>query len=73
MGWCSGTDVFDPVVSAIVQSEASRATKIALIVALIQALENEDWDCQDHSIHWHQDEVIEAFRITDPEMWDTSL
>jgi len=72
VGWCSGTDVFDPVAEAILNHNHLTADeKVALLVVLINALWNKDWDCQDESEHWQHPLVQRAMRevgyITDDE------
>jgi len=41
MGWCSGTDVFDPIAKAILARKP--LDKKALLKEVIYVLENNDW------------------------------
>jgi len=49
MGWCSGTTIFDKVAGFILDCDYSEVQKFAVIMCLIDALEDDDWDCQDDS------------------------
>ena len=53
MGWCSGTDIFDPVVTKLlIEYEKGRIDKQFLretIIELRKALEDKDWDCHQES------------------------
>lgn len=69
MGWCSGTDVFDPVVKTILQQDASEEQKIDVIKSLILALQESDWDCESDSDYWKDPLVRKAFKETCPN-WD---
>lgn len=52
MGFCSGTDIFDDVVSDILIVPIEKNIKIHLITSLIESLEKHDWDCQQDSVFW---------------------
>lgn len=71
MGWCSATDIFDPVVKHILShnNKQSDDDKVAVIKVLIEALEAEDWDCQDDSAHYDAPLVRRAFREVHPD-WE---
>lgn len=58
MGWCSGTVVFDAAVKAIIDPNANKKYAIK---ALIEALEDLDWDCQTDSDYWEHPLVKECF------------
>jgi len=71
MGWCSGTDVFDPVVKEILKiKELSDNKKKHLIRTLIFALEDKDWDCQNESHYWNNRIVRSVFKEEYPEWFD---
>lgn len=71
MGWCSGTDVFDPVATAILKSSLSEEEKVTLLKALITACWNHDWDCENDSYYWDSSGaglVMKAFRELSPKI-----
>lgn len=57
MGWCSGTDVFDPVVKAILEDKS----KEDVIKTLIKVLQVQDWDCETDSDYFYDPIVKKAF------------
>ncbi len=68
MGWCSGTDVFDPVAKKILEMPQLKAkTKIELLKVLIEALEHKDWDCESDSAYYDNPLVQLAFEELHPE------
>jgi hypothetical protein len=69
MGFCSGTDIFDPVVRRILKTSLSDDEKVRLIWELIDALEKHDWDCQDDSTYWDNPLVRKAFQSAHTD-WD---
>lgn len=69
MGWCSGTEVFDPVVNKVLQQDIGDANKTAIIIALIKALQDMDWDCESDSDYWEHTLVRKAFKKVCPD-WD---
>lgn len=70
MGWCSGTDVFDPVVKYVLEkSSMSQKQQIEIIGVLIETLQHADWDCESDSDYWKHPVVRKAFKKTCPD-WD---
>lgn len=67
MGWCSGTEIFDTIVGALVDNKP--VDKKEVIKELITALENADWDCQCDSEYIQHPLVKEAFIELDPD-WE---
>ena len=67
MGWCSGTVVFDLVAKAILEDKP--LDKKAVLRAVIDALEDSDWDCQQVSSYWDHPLVREVMREIHPR-WD---
>ena len=59
MGFCSGTEIFDPVVKAILEVPIPDASKIRILTDLVDALENHDWDCQEDS-HYYEHPLVQA-------------
>lgn len=51
MGFCSGTDIFDHVAKAVFNSSLSNDEQKEIITALVEALEDHDWDCHDDSAY----------------------
>ena len=64
MGWCSGTDIFDEVVGALLDEKLD---KKEIIKSLIEALEDRDWDTQDESRYIDIPIVQQAFIELDPD------
>lgn len=82
MGWCSGTDIFDSVLSQFlnIPSETSRKPPIhadvsaevchRIVTALVDAMEDHDWDCQQDSAYYEHPIVQEVMRDLHPD-WFT--
>jgi hypothetical protein len=70
MGWSSGADVFDSVVSSFIKSNISRKIKLEIIISLIEALEDKDWDCQLESKYITDSTVMAAFRKVHPDWFE---
>jgi hypothetical protein len=66
MGWCSGTDIFDVVVGALLDK---KTTKEGVISSLIVALEGHDWDCQGDSEYFEHPVVRKAMKALHPEWY----
>jgi len=69
MGWCSGTQVFDRVCRDVLNSRMSDEHKLTVTKALIDGLEDHDWDCQDDSDYRNNPIVIMALKQLHPD-WD---
>lgn len=70
MGWCGeATRVFDTVAELVLKSTATDSEKIALLKTLIEALEDEDWDCQNDSDYIDHPLVDGIMRELHPD-WD---
>lgn len=61
MGWCSGTDIFDLVVEALLEGEVTDKDK-KVIGELIVALKGNDWDCQQDSQYWYHPIVKQIYK-----------
>lgn len=70
MGWCSGTDVFDPMVEAITSEVKDTDLQYKLILALIDALEWHDWDCQQDSQYYDLPVVQKAMHKIHPNWFE---
>jgi hypothetical protein len=64
MGWCSGTPIFDAVASALLDDKPT--DKKALLRTVIEAMEDQDWDCQEDSAYWDHPLVREAMKELHP-------
>lgn len=51
MGFCSGTDIFDPVAKFVLESDQSETAKEGVLRELIIALWDHDWDCESDSAY----------------------
>lgn len=58
MGWCGGTYIFDVVVESLLKDEID---KEEIIVNLINALTDLDWDCECESNYWDTPFIRECF------------
>lgn len=70
MGFCSGTEIFDPVADDILHIPSFHMgdkEKKRVIRVLIEALESHDWDCQSDSRHYNHPLVYEVFRELHPD------
>jgi len=68
MGWCSGTYIFDAIMEGIVDKKIrTDEEKIEFIKEIISELENMDWDCQEDSWYYWNNELVEtAFKELHP-------
>lgn len=70
MGWCGeATRVFDTVAEFVLKSTATDSEKTAVLKTLIEALEDEDWDCQNDSDYIDHPLVDGIMRELHPD-WD---
>lgn len=73
MGWCSGTEIFDKVVDYVIhQLPAGDREKRRLLCAVIDALEDHDWDCQQDSRFYSHPTVQAAMKKLHPTWFDES-
>ncbi len=75
MGWCSATEIFDSVCSALLDDDEN-VDKKATIKVLIGALWQGDWDCEFDSAFINHPLVKECFIELDhrfKEYYDESL
>lgn len=70
MGWCSGTEIFDAVVSFVLKTDASDDEKSSLLKTLADALENHDWDCQQDSDHYEHPIVQRVMHELHPDWYE---
>ena len=52
MGFCSGTEIFDPVAKYVIESGMPEPYRHELLKVLVSALEDHDWDCQQDSSYY---------------------
>jgi len=72
MGFCSGTDIFDPIVKHILNGNQSEDEKFITIKILVDALEDHDWDCQSDSMYFSDPIVQKVLKELHPSWnrWD---
>ena len=68
MGWCGGTEIFDVVAKELLDDEP--VNKTALLIAVIDALEDGDWDCQNESRFWEHPTVREIMKERHPSWFE---
>jgi hypothetical protein len=73
MGWASGGGIFDPVCEVMQTSHLWPITKKKILVALITALQDGDWDTEGESLDAFADDpvVVEAFKECGVYLWGT--
>jgi hypothetical protein len=73
MGWASGGGIFDPVCEVMQTSHLWPITKKNILVALIEALQMNDWDTEGESLDAFADDpvVVEAFKECGVFLWGT--
>lgn len=58
MGWCSGTDIFDVIADIVlIDNNLSNKQVRSILKALIEVLDEHDWDCQADS-KWYNDRFV---------------
>lgn len=70
MGWCSGTEIFDKVAGAILNSKLSESDQYDILYILADSLGDMDWDCQSESGYWDHPTVQKVFEDLYPEWFD---
>jgi hypothetical protein len=70
MGFCSGTDIFDPVVETVLDTTLSDEDKFIVIYALADSLENHDWDCQQDSYFYDHPVVQRVMQALHPDWFE---
>lgn len=70
MGWCSGTSIFDGIAEFVIENGIDEQDSVNLLVRLIDALENEDWDCQQDSHYYNNPIVQKAFEALHPDWFE---
>lgn len=68
MGWCSATEIFDAVASALL--DGGDVDKKNVLEIVISALEDGDWDCQQDSAFYDHPIVQEIFRELHPRWFE---
>lgn len=70
MGWCSGTETFDKVAGAVLNSKLPEADQYDILYILADSLGDRDWDCQQDSAYWNHPLVQRVFEDLYPEWFD---
>lgn len=71
MGWCSGTEIFDNVAKFVLSTDKPDQEKIEILRVLAEAMENQDWDCQDDSDYRTHPIIKQVFRELHPNWEET--
>lgn len=70
MGWCSATPIFDAIGKYVLDSELSEEAQFGIMRTLADALENEDWDCQQDSAYYSHPIIKRVWKDLDPDWED---
>ena len=70
MGWCSGTLIFDRVADFVLDTDKPDDEKYRVLKALVEALEDQDWDCQSDSIYYVHPIVQQIFKSLHPRWFE---
>ena len=70
MGWCSATMIFDAVCTAMFEKDLDDKAKKDLLIAIINKLQGEDWDCEMESKYITHPLVRAAFLELEPDFFD---
>lgn len=64
MGWNTANEIFDPVCRMLQKSFLVPQTRKAIMVTLIKALQDQDWDTEDESLEIFAGDavVVAAFK-----------
>lgn len=64
MGWASAGSIFDPVVQALIDLNATETTKRGVLGPMIEMLQQEDWDTEHESLEQFKDDpvIVDLFR-----------
>jgi hypothetical protein len=73
MGWASASEIFDPVCKELQKSFLVPETRQKILVVLIKALQDSDWDTEDESLNEFSDDpaVVKAFGECGIYLWGT--
>lgn len=73
MGWASASEIFNPVCIALQKAFMIPEARTAVLVTLIKALQDGDWDTEDESLEEFKDDpaVVAAFRQCGVYLWGT--
>jgi cobalamin biosynthesis Mg chelatase CobN len=73
MGWASGGYIFDPVCEALQQAFLVPEARKKILVTLIKALQDGDWDTESESLEQFADDpvVVAAFQECGHFLWGT--
>lgn len=64
MGWNAGAYIFNPVADALIETNASYNIRYVVCKALIDALQECDWDTEDESLNEYAADsaIVNAFK-----------
>lgn len=65
MGWNSADEIFNPVAESLIKYDVPDAVITGVLSVLIKALQDNDWDTEDESLHEYKNDpaIVEAFRL----------
>ena len=67
MGFCSGTEIFDDVARHIIDTDWSEQQQSDVLIVLIVALDNHDWDCHQDSAYYDHPIIQKAMKAVHPD------
>jgi hypothetical protein len=70
MGWSGGVDVFDNVAGEIIAQNIDEDSAFAVLDALIDALEDQDWDTESDSEYYNHPLIKLVFKKRHPDWFD---
>jgi hypothetical protein len=70
MGWCSGTEIFDKVAATVLDSDLSEEKQVEIITVLIEALSDQDWDCESDSDYYKHPIIERIYREKYPHWFE---
>ena len=68
MGWCSATEIFDTVASAVLSDTPLATKEVFMVVA--EALRDMDWDCAQDRDYWDEPIAREILMELEPEWFE---
>jgi hypothetical protein len=74
MGWADANIIFDDLATTLQRQDATAELKLALLVPLIRALQDRDWDTESESLLRFLDDpvIVDAFARQGVCLEDTS-
>lgn len=73
MGWCSATPIFDAIGKYVLDSELPEEKQFGIMRVLADALEEEDWDCQQDSDYYDHPIIQRVMKELHPHWFDDDI